>query len=358
MKLKNTTLTEWKMRNKSVTAVLVISAVFLTFCSKKEEESSEIKKIPVKTETIKMIDYTPVITTAGKVYSNSEMKLSFKTGGVIKKVYVEEGKQVNAGQVIASLDLSEIDAQVTQARDAFQKAGRDFERIKNLYEDSVATLEQFQNATTGYSVAKSNLEIAEFNLKYSKITAPAAGKILKKLAEENELVGSGYPVILFGDTGADYLVKIGVTDKDLVKLSAGDAAKIEIDAYPGIIFTGRLTTIGQFADPHSGTYEVEISVDSKDYKLASGFVARVSIFPSVKEKVSMIPADAVKEADKKTGIVFRLKGNDGSVEQVQVMICGIADNSVLVSSGLNEMDEVITEGAAYLTNRSKVTVIN
>ncbi len=87
------------------------------------------------------------------------MKLSFKIGGIIKNIFVDEGQRVYKAQKLTELDLSEIKAQVNQAQSAFEKAKRDLERMKRLYADNVVTLEQLQNAETGFEIVKSNLKI-------------------------------------------------------------------------------------------------------------------------------------------------------------------------------------------------------
>ena len=118
----------------------------------------------------------PVVTT-GLLGTAREMKLSFKTGGIIKEIKVREGQSCTKGEVLASLDLSEISAQVNQARIASEKAYRDLNRARNLYRDSVVTLEQYQNARSAYELAKNQKDIADFNLRHSMIKAPSDGKI-------------------------------------------------------------------------------------------------------------------------------------------------------------------------------------
>ena len=107
----------------------------------------------------------------GKLASKEELKLSFKTGGIISEIFVDEGQTVKKGQVLAKLNLSEIQAQVNQAILGLDKAERDYRRANNLYKDSVVTLEQLQNTTTALDIAKSNVKIAEFNLQFSTIKA-------------------------------------------------------------------------------------------------------------------------------------------------------------------------------------------
>jgi multidrug efflux system membrane fusion protein len=118
----------------SGTAALLFSA-----CAKKAPVTTiQEQAICVKTETLFETNASVPIQAAGILSSKHILKLSFKTGGIISKIYVEEGAEVKKGQVIAELDMTEISAQVSQANLAFEKAKRDLERVKNLYNDTVA----------------------------------------------------------------------------------------------------------------------------------------------------------------------------------------------------------------------------
>ncbi|NJK86041.1 MAG: biotin/lipoyl-binding protein [Bacteroidales bacterium] len=115
-------------------------------CSTKETPKENEKKIKVGVRKIgEEYIYLPV-RTSGRLTAESEQKLSFRTGGIIKRILVKEGQEVSPGETIAELNLSEIKPQVSMARQAFDKASRDLQRAENLFNDSVATLEMFQNA--------------------------------------------------------------------------------------------------------------------------------------------------------------------------------------------------------------------
>jgi multidrug efflux pump subunit AcrA (membrane-fusion protein) len=101
---------------------------------------------------------------------------------------VKEGDAIKKGQVLAVLDLTEINAQVTQATLAFEKAERDYKRLSNLYRDSVVTLEQFQNAGTGLDIAREQLTAARFNRTFSEIRASENGYILRKFVNEGQVI--------------------------------------------------------------------------------------------------------------------------------------------------------------------------
>ena len=342
---------------KILLITLMISSTFLMVMCKSENKDIPKKKIiPIKViEIVKSKNPLP-IHTSGKVSSEEEIKLSFKIGGIIKSIYVREGDFVNKGTLLAELDLSEIKAQVEQAKVGYDKALRDYNRVKNLYKDSVVTLETVQNAESGLNVAKSNLEIADFNLKHSQITAPGDGRILSQLAEENELIAGGQPVFFFGSSGKNWIIKAGVTDRDIIEVSISDSAKISVDAFPGIIFKGVVAEIGQAANPYNGTYEVEINVSNNKGKLKSGFIADVKIFPSINFEHFMIPVESLIEPAGNRGYVFIYNKASNSITKRSVNINTVTDNMVSILDGINEGEYVVAEGADYLSPESEVKI--
>lgn len=106
-----------------------ISIAFLIACSEKPDEETT-KSVPVKTYRAVLSDISLPIYRSGVLAASSEARLSFKTGGIISRIYVDEGDQVNVGQILATLNLSEINAQVKLAESGYQKAQRDLARIE------------------------------------------------------------------------------------------------------------------------------------------------------------------------------------------------------------------------------------
>lgn len=317
-----------------------------------KEEATYVKTTPVKREYVSL----PIITS-GRLSTRAEIKLSFKTGGIMETLSADEGHSVQKGQTLAALNLAEIEAKVKQAESAYQKAVRDLGRVERLFADSVATLEQKQDAETGVDIAEANLNVARFNLRHSKITAPSTGLILKRFVEKNELVSPGIPVFLFGALENDWVIRAGVTDRDIVRVQPGDSATVKMDAYPDKEFTAFVSEIAEFADPRSGTFEIELRIDPGTYSLKSGFNARVTITPSGKERMTMVPIEALVEGDGNTGFVFTLNSTDDRVEKIPVRIGKIFDGTVGISHGLDSISVVVTKGASYLSDGSQVQVI-
>ncbi|MBU6343377.1 MAG: biotin/lipoyl-binding protein, partial [Bacteroidetes bacterium] len=200
---------------------------FIAGCAKSEggkttESSSDNKLVPVKTALVAQKNMALPIHSSGFLTTTAEQRLAFKIGGIVKKIYVDEGDFVKAGQLLAVLDKTEIDAQLRQAQEGLGKAERDLNRVLALYKDSSATLELVQNATTGRDVAKESAKIAAFNQQYAEIRATRPGKIIKKLINEGEITGPGTPAFVLFETGNnDWVVKINTSDRDWARINLG-----------------------------------------------------------------------------------------------------------------------------------------
>jgi RND family efflux transporter MFP subunit len=339
--------------------LIAVTAAVLTGCNGNSQAAGVVDEaIAVKLQPVSTTQYAPVLKYSGSMASTSEARLSFKIGGIISKIYVKEGDHVVKGQLLATLDLTEINAQVQQAAQGVEKVQRDVNRVKNLYNDTVATLEQVQNANTQLQVAEESLRIARFNQQYAQIRAAESGIILKKLMNEGELANSGAPVFTFnGTAGNDWVIRFGVSDKDWAVLKKGEKASVEIDAYPNKTFTGIITEIAQGADAASGTYEIEVKVLPGNARFAAGLFSTVRLQPATEQTVTMVPVEALTEATDKTGYVYTVNADGKTVTKNKVTIAFLENNKAAIVSGLDGVQEVITEGVGYLTDKSFVKVI-
>jgi len=315
--------------------------------------------IPVKLQPVNTANEGKTLQYSGLIASNSEARLSFKIGGIISRIYVKEGDRVAAGQLLATLDLTEINAQVQQASQNLEKAQRDETRANNLYRDTVASLEQVQNAHTQTTVSTEALRIARFNQQYAQIRAAAGGTILQKLMNEGEYASAGTAVLVFnGVAQNDWVVRFGVADKDWAVLRKGDRASIAIDAYPEERFAGTITKLAEGADANGGTYAVEVTIAATGRKLAPGLFCTLQLQPPGKRSLAFIPASALAEGDGNKGFVYTLNADKRTVRRVPVRIAYLQGDRIAISSGLDTVQQVIADGVGYLTEKSVVKLIS
>lgn len=315
------------------------------------QEVASVRTVPVTTEEVRR----PIAAT-GTFGPKDEITLSFKIGGVVETVAVDAGERVRAGRTLAALHLREIDAALAKARSAADKARRDLERARALYADSVAPLSQLQDAETAMDVARADLEAAAFNRRYAVVTAPSDGVILRRDAEPGETVGPGTPILVLGSRARGAVLRVGLADRDVVRIHRGDTATARFDALPGRSFQGRVTEIGAAAARGTGTYAVEVRLADAD-ALAAGMVGRVELFPSAGTTTSVVPVEAVLEADGDEATVFALSEDGGHARRMRVRVALLDDGRVAVTRGLDGIGSVITAGAAWLMDGDAVRVV-
>jgi RND family efflux transporter MFP subunit len=295
------------------------------------------------------------VSSSGRLATRDEIKLSFKTGGIIEDVYVQEGEQVKAGQLIARLEQSEFVAAATQSELALEKAVRDFDRISNLYNDSVSTLEQYQNARTALEAAKQTYTVVTFNLEHSEIRAPAIGRILRKTASAGETVGAGIPVALFGSTDNRWVLQVGITDKDAVRIRIGDSAVVFMDAFPRMKFHAEVTEISGMADPYTGTFEVELMLEVCKQGLATGLIGTALIYPDDRRWYFMVPTDALIEGEGGVAEIYRVV--DSVAKRTRINAVAIRGGYIYAGDPCCDSIEVIRTGLQFISDGTRVSPV-
>jgi RND family efflux transporter MFP subunit len=347
----------------SVLIVLAIisASFFMQACTDSKGKENSIPKgsepIPVKVMALTQSNSSATINTSGQLTTDDETVLGFKTSGIIHAVYVKEGDKVKKGQLLAKLDLTEINAQVALAKHSFEKAQRDFNRVSNLYRDSVATLEQLQNAQTGMAVAKEQLDAAHFNQSFSEIHAPENGYVLRKFVNAGQVIGVGDPVLMTnGAIQNEWILKAGVSDKQWAVIKTSDKAKVNIDAFPGQLFTAKVIRKSEKADPQTGAFTIELEVDNQNVKLANGMFASAEIQSGEVTTSWSVPFEAVLDANGNEGFVFITNDNQTAIRQ-PVSIESFNGKNIRIAKGLEKANALIVAGSAYLSDRSPIQII-
>lgn len=347
---------------KSASLLFMLSAAwFAQSCSNSDGKNETSERtpdvIPVRVLNITQQELKPVIQTSGLFTTDDETYLAFKTGGIIEKVYVKEGDAIRKGQLMAALNFTEIEAQVAQARLSFEKATRDFKRVENLYKDSVATLEQFQNARTGMDVASRQLEAANFNRSYSEIRAVNNGFVLRKMANEGQVISSGTTVFQTNGAGkGKWILRTGVSDREWAMIKVGDQAIVTTDALEGKKFEAIVTRKSEGTDAMNGSFAVEVTLQSPGNGLASGLFGKATIQGSRKQQVWKIPYDALLDGDAQSGYVFVTDDRKTS-HKIPVLVGGIEKDHVIIVGGLENVKTIIISGSAYLKDKSSIKII-
>ena len=339
--------------------LLIVPLLLLFTACKTDYPGQEVAPAPTDAPVpVEVVSVAPVTTpipveAGGTIGSKETARLSFKIGGVIDRMYAREGQYVRRGAVLATLKTTEIDAQVSKAGRAVEKLERDLARTQALLAEGAATQENVDDLTTALEVARSDRDIAGFNQRYARITAPVSGRVVTKFAERGELVGPGTPVYYLAGEGRDaFVLRVGIADRDVLHLAAGDRAEVRLDAYQGDAVAATVTEIAAAADPRTGTFEVELTLEPGGKTLRNGFIGRASIYPSATPAHVRLPVEALVEGEGNTVKVY-YPGADGRALARRVRFTRVLDDVLIVPAAeLTGITEVITRGAAYLSEGS------
>ncbi|OUS40583.1 hypothetical protein A9R00_05290 [Oleispira antarctica] len=321
-----------------------------------EQDSS----VPVEIVTAHYSNYAKAVRISGLLENKSEQSLGFKIPGLVSKVYVDEGQFVKKGQLLAVLDLEEIDAEVAKAKSVLANAQRNLERFQSLQGQNALSMDQVQSAQTRVDVANSDLTVAKFNHRHAVIKAPESGRILNRALEPNELIQAGQPVFVFAPKKTGWVLRTGIIDKDIVRTQLGDKAELYFDAYPNQQFQATVSEVAGRADAKTQTFEIELRLSVSSEKnggktLLAGFVGHGRVYPTQKESLVLLPLTALLRANGKQAEVYILDESDEAHLRL-IDVAFIEGSRMAVRGGIQEGDRIVTQGAPYLSEGRSVAI--
>ena len=336
-----------------ITAILMLTAA-LSACGEREEPLAVAARptTPVITAAPRVIDANEPLRATGRLESADEIRLSFKSSGIIARINVDTGDTVQAGQVLAELDATELESVLTRSAESLRKAERDLARARELAPRGLVSREALENAVTAREMAAAESSSASFNRRFAEIRAPSAGRVLSRSAEARETVAPGTPVLSVSSETANWLLRIGVTDREVVHLGIGDQASIVFSALPQQDLAARVARIAGRADIGTGLFEVELALERGHPLLRSGMIARASIERAASGTELLVPLSALVDAGAEAATLFVVK--DSHALRRTVRTGALRADGIAVLDGLTPADRVVVAGAAYLDDGQAV----
>ncbi len=320
------------------------------------------------------------ITVVGNLIGDATVSVVPRAAGRLQELSVRLGDRVNRGERIAKIEDFEIVEQVKQAEAAqqvslatirqreadLQLAETSVERSRSLFERQLlpkqtlddnearyqAALAQIDLARAQNAQSKARLDELRINLANTVITSPVNGFVSKRNVDPGAFVSQQTPVADVVDITRVRLVA-NVVEKDLKELENGNATRVQVDAFPGETFMGRIARVSPVLDPATRTAPIEIEIANPTYRLKPGMYARVGITTQTKKEALVLPSSAVVDLGGRRG-VFQLQNDTAVFKTVQV---GSEQGLVVeILAGLVEGDEVISTGAGALRDGDRVAL--
>jgi RND family efflux transporter MFP subunit len=346
-------------------AAVAIAAAALLALSEDSASAQEGPPDPVEFTESQVVTVGAKLELPGSVEPLRKAQVSTPVAGLVTELHAREGDLLEAGQLLAHLDVSTaearritLQAQLTESEARLRSATAKLKRANELFEAQVIAREQLDDSLYERDALQARSEslrasIAEIDLSISQsvIHAPFSGVVTRKLTEVGQWVKEGDPVLEI--LSLDELeVAVQVPEIHIRKVRLGQSARVRLEAYPKMALDGKVSVVVPEADPDARTFPVKISVSSMSGKVRAGMLATVSLAPAVPRRAVMVPKDALVDRGS-SWVVFALIA-DNKVDARSVRRGQGIGEWVEVSGDLGPGERVITRGNERLQSGQAV----
>lgn len=360
-----------KQMKKYIYLISIISAaLFITSCSsdKKKVITDNSPVIQVNLSKVALNNKGQFLSVSGKIKAVNSADLSTRMTGFVTKANVNVGDKVTKGQLLISINNTDLQAKkgqinagITQAKTAFNNAEKNYNRFKNLFESNSITQKEMDDMTANYQIAKAGLESAnqmknEINaqFKYANITAPFSGVITSKNIEVGDMANPGMSLISV-ETPGDFEVIAMVPETEISQINTGTEVTVLVKSINKSL-QGKVEEVSTSAKNTGGQYLVKINLEKTDASILSGMFTTVQ-FPVDKKNSSesiLIPMEAIITNGQLSGVYTVSESNTALLRWLR--LGRTYGNQVEVLSGLNADESYIISADGKLFNGVKVRV--
>lgn len=368
------------MGNKYLAAIILglTLPVIATGCKKSETTLPVVAVQPAAQDDVEI--YGEYV---GRVRAQQFVEVRARVEGYLEKMLFEEGTYVKKNQVLFIINPDQYRAKVDKARAQLkkdesqeQKAKRDLERIRPLYEQNAASQLDLDNAIAAYETAKASVAMSradlaqsELELGYTTVRSPIAGHISERNVDLGTLVGPGAKSLLATIVKSDtVLIDFSMTALDYLKSKERNvdfSQKDENRAWqPYVTITladntvylhkGMVDFAEPTVDPNTGTFSVRAEMPNPERAILPGQFTKVKVLLDVREKATVVPTRAIS-IEKGGAHIFVMRA-DSTVEKRFIETGPEFQNNMVVERGLNPGENVVVEGYHKLTPGMKVRV--
>lgn len=332
---------------------LIASMMLMTGCHKGVNRL-ETDSPMVRIDTVRTTTGETTLQFPGKVVASKQVNASFKVAGTLKRVCVEEGSRVKAGQLLAEMDATDYQVQLKATEAEYAQVKAEAERVMGLYADNGTTANQYDKARYGLSQMEAKLQNHRNQLSYTRIVSPIDGFVQRRFFDAGETIGAGMPVVEVVSVKS-LEVEVNLPASTYMMREHMKGFSCTMDVMPGQKMPLQYVGILPQANANQ-LYTLRLALDDGSGRIAPGMSVWVSVemADSVAACVS-IPATAlVKEGD---NIYVYLYG-DGSVTRNRVDVKALrTDGSAWVEGTLHPGQCVVSVGARHLTDGQKVRLL-
>ncbi|HMQ45930.1 MAG TPA: efflux RND transporter periplasmic adaptor subunit [Saprospiraceae bacterium] len=292
----------------------------------------------------------------GAVKADDFIDVTSETGGRIIKLTVDEGDAVRKGQLIAEVDLEQLQKQKAELEKSMELANSVYERQKRLWDQNIGSEIQYLEAKNNKERLEKSMETLDFQMSKSKIYAPAAGVVDRVVLQLGELASPGMPIVQLLNP-SKLKVSVSLPENYLRSVKVGESIDVH---FPAINQDqkARISLIGRTIDPANRTFEIEADVSNSSGLLKPNLLAIVKIVDSEIKDAITIPLEMVQqEVSGKQFVFIQADSEKGPVaKKVYIKTGQSYQGNVVIEEGLEGGETLITQGSKGLADNELLEI--
>jgi len=355
------------MSRSSILKFLVPAALVLAAsgCGKKESRQAVAAREIRAETTLAEVRQVPLLVTAtGSLAARKSVMVSTRMMGWIRTIHVREGQPVGKGELLVSIDDTDLQAKKRQAEAGLAEAKAVLDnaekmavRFENLFAEKSVSQQQLDDVLTGRDRAVAGMRMAEagmvevnVNLGYLAIAAPTDGIVARRMVEEGDMANPGMPLVMLETTGSMKVVA-HLAEKDVAMVKPGDMLSIDVTSLEGAVFQATVDRMIPAANPGSRTYDIEALIEDPEGRLRSGMFARVQV-PIGEREAILVPTASLVRRGQLTGVWIVNEDGRARLRWVRAGHAFGSDTEIL--AGLAGGETIVLSAAQPLVEGDKV----
>ena len=314
---------------------------------------TEKRPVPISVETAIQGDISSYYKTNATLEVDKEADIVARVSGLVKSIAVEEGDEVEAGGVLLEIENAEYEHRVSLSSARVKNLKSKMDRLKALTDDLVSAQER-ETAESEYNTAVAEMELSKLNLSYTKVRAPFAGRVVLRMVDPGQKVGSDTPVFHLSDFRS-LLAKVYVPSKEFKNLKMEQNVNLVLDSSKEVM-KGRIKLISPVIDPTTGTIKLTVEVSDYPANTRPGDFVEVQVITDTHPGVVLVPRFSVI-TDHHEQVVF-IVAEDNTAERRPVEIGYTDDNHAEITSGIKLGDRVVVKGQRRLENGTVLKILD
>ncbi len=336
---------------------LVLPVIILLAGCKSETHETKapaVQAIPVGTAEVQRTEVRNDVSVSGNIEGNTTVRLGFMVSGKINHVAAREGQMVKKGQLLASLDPASYQIAHQLAEVQVNAVSDEYNRLKLLHDKGNVTDSDFSKAGFSLQQARLQQQLQQKNENDCKLYTPISGVLLKKLAENGEMAGSGMPVFVVSDISRVKVLAY-IPEGELHLIRIGQPVTIAVSALDKT-FDGRVVEVGSAADVTTRAFTVKIEVNNPGLLIRPGMIAEARIHAGSVSQAVLLPAEAVVHDLNNQAYVFVVDKNQKKAYRREISVGKMIENKIEILKGVSAGETVVTAGQQKLADGSAVTI--